>query len=168
MVNIVRETLKEVKHQKQDAYEKQRKSMEPLIEKLEDLKEEVAIAAIPQPKRVAIERVAPAAFPAPATIVADPNYGFSEEELGKLEDYGLPSPLEAFNSGEESAARKRTANINKNLGGQKRQSKEGSQKREKTRCEDKLFKEVPRPFENNRKWPCDTCATAWERDGLLQ
>ena len=45
MVNIVRETLKEAKHQNQDAYEKQRKSMEPLIEKLEDLKEEVAIAA---------------------------------------------------------------------------------------------------------------------------
>ena len=45
MVNIVRETLKEAKHQKQDAYEKQRKSMEPLIEKLEDIKEEVANAA---------------------------------------------------------------------------------------------------------------------------
>ena len=131
MVNIVRETLKEVKHQKQDAYEKQRKSMEPLIEKLKDLKEEVAIAAIPQPKRVAIEGVAPAALPAPATIVADPNYGFSEEELGKLEDYGVSSPLETLNSGEESAARKRVANINKNLGRQKRQSKEGLQKREK-------------------------------------
>ena len=40
MVNILREILKDVKHQDQDVYEKQRKSMEPLIDKLEDLKEE--------------------------------------------------------------------------------------------------------------------------------
>ena len=136
MVNIVREALEEVKHQKQDAYEKQRKSMEPLIEKLEDLKEEVAIAAaIPQPKRVAIEGEAPTALPASTILIADPNYRFTEEELEKLKDYGLPSPLEAFNSEEENSARKRVAIINKYLGGQKRQSKEGSQKREKLNVE---------------------------------
>ena len=135
MVNIVRETLKEAKHQKQDTYEKQRKSMEPLIEKLEDLKEEVAIAAQPPPERVAIEGVTPAALPAPTILVANPNYGFSEEELEKLNDYGLSSPLEAFHSGEESAAQKRAANINKNLGGQKRQTKKGSSKQEKLDAE---------------------------------
>ena len=137
MVNIVRETLKEAKHQNQDAYEKQRKSMEPLIEKLEDLKEEVAIAAaaIPQPNCVAIEGETPGVLSASSILIADPNYGFTEEELGKLKVYGLPSPLEAFNSGVEISARKRAANINKNLSGQKRQSKEGSQKREKLNVE---------------------------------
>ena len=120
MVNIVRETLKEVNiTEKQDAYEKQRKSMAPLTEKLEDLKEEVATAAQPPP------------LPAPATIIADPNYGFLEEELEKIKEHGLPSSSEAFHSGEESSARKRAANINKNLGGQKDQSKKGSPKREK-------------------------------------
>ena len=127
MVNIVRETLKEAKHQKQDAYEKQRKCIEPLIEKLEDLKEQVVIAAQPPPKRVAIEGVASAALPAPAPIVADSSYGFSEEELEKLKVHRLPSPLEAFNSGEESSARERAANINKNLGGQNGQSKKAHQ-----------------------------------------
>ena len=120
MVNIVRETLKEVNiTEKQDAYEKQRKSMAPLTEKLEDLKEEVATAAQPPP------------LPSPATIIADPNYGFLEEELEKIKEHGLPSSSEAFHSGEESSARKRAANINKNLGGQKDQSKKGSPKREK-------------------------------------
>ena len=93
--------------------------MAPLTEKLEDLKEEVATAAQPPP------------LPAPATIVADPNYGFLEEELEKIKEHGLPSSSEAFHSGEESSARKRAANINKNLGGQKDQSKKGSPKREK-------------------------------------
>ena len=134
MMNIVRETLKEAKHQKQDAYEKQRKSMEPLIEKLEDLKEEVAIAAQPPPERVAIEGVAPAALPAPTILFSNPNYGFSEEELEKLKDYGLPSPSEAFHSGEENAAQKSAAN-NKKLGRQKRQSKKGSSKQEKLDAE---------------------------------
>ena len=136
MVNIVRETLKEAKHQNQDAYEKQRKSMEPLIEKLEDLKEEVAIAAaIPQPNRVAIEGEALAALPTSSVLIVDPNYGFSEEELEKLKDYGLPSPLEAFNSEEESAAHTMAATINKNLGGQKRHSKKGTRRREKLDAE---------------------------------
>ena len=119
MVNIVRETLKEAKHQKQDDYEKQRKSMEPLIEKLEDLKEEVTIAAIPPPKRVAL--------PASTVLVDNPNYGFSEEELEKLKVYGLPSPLETFHSGEENAAQRMAANISKRLGGQKGQRKKTHQ-----------------------------------------
>ena len=129
MVNIVRETLKEAKHQKQDAYEKQRKSMEPLIEKLEDLKEEVAIAAQPPPERtrVVIEGVAPAALLAPATIVTNPNYGFSEEELEKLKEYGLPSPSEAFHSEEESAAQKKVANIKKGWVDKKVKAKQAHQ-----------------------------------------
>ena len=73
----------------------------------------------------------PPPLPAPATIIADPNYGFLEEELEKIKEHGLPSSSEAFHSGEESSARKRAANINKNLGGQKDQSKKGSPKREK-------------------------------------
>ena len=161
MVNVVRETLKEVKHQRQDAYEKQRKSMEPLIEKLEDLKEEVAIAAQPPPERVAIEGVAPAALPAPATIFTNPNYGFTEEELGKLKDYGLPSPLEAFNSGEQISARKRAASINKNLGGQKRQSKEGSQKREKLDVEINNL----RKYQDRLKIIESGCATRVQQHG---
>ena len=107
--------------------------MEPLIEKLEDLKEEVAIAAaIPQPNRVAIEGETPAAFPASSILIADPNYGFTEEELGKLKVYGLPSPLEAFNSGEEISARKRAANINKKSRWTKTATQRGFAKARKT------------------------------------
>ena len=113
MVNILREILKDVKHQDQDVYEKQRKSMEPLIDKLEDLKEEVVIAsttpkqnriAIPQPIRDLDEGKQPKALPSPPILIADPNYGFTEEELETFKDYGLPSPLEAFKNNGESEA----------------------------------------------------------------
>ena len=144
MVNILREILKDVKHQDQNVYEKQRKSMEPLIDKLEDLKEEVVIAsttpkqnriAIPQPIRDLDEGKQPKALPSPPILIADPNYGFTEEELEKFKDYGLPSPLEAFKNNGESEAHSMAANINKNLGGQKRHSKKGSRKREQLDAE---------------------------------
>ena len=144
MVNILREILKEVKHQDQDVYEKHRKSMEPLIDKLEDLKENVVITstapkqnriAIPQPIRDLDEDKQPKALPSPPILIADPNYGFTEEELEKFKDYGLPSPLEAFKNNGESEAHSMAANINKNLGGQKRHSKKGSRKREQLDAE---------------------------------
>ena len=144
IVKIVRETLKEAKHQDQDVYEKQRKSMEPLTDKLEDLKEEVVIAsttpkqnhiAIPQPIRDLDEGKQPKALPSPPILIADPNYGFTEEELEKFKEYGLPSPLEAFKNNGESEAHSMAANINKNLGGQKRHSKKRSRKREQLDAE---------------------------------
>ena len=148
MVNIVRETLKEAKHQDQDVYEKQRKSMEPLIDKLEDLKEVVIASTTPKQNRIVIpqpirdldEEKQTKALPSTPILIADPNYGFTENELEKFKEYGLPTPLEAFKNNQESEAHLMAANINRNLGGQKRHSKKGTKKREHLDAEINHFK----------------------------
>ena len=90
-------------------------------------------------------------------LIADPNYGFTEEELEKFKNYGLPSPLEAFNSGEESAAHTIAANINKNLGGQKRHGKKGSRKREKLDAEINHLRKYRDRLKLIKSGSCNAC-----------
>ena len=120
MVQLVRDALIEEKHQRQDVREKTKEALAPVIEELEELKEEVTTAAAPAPPAQPLPSSSQAAaLPAPPILVVDPNHGFSKEDLEILKQFQLPTPQEVFQAGNEQEMRIKAGKINKSLGGKR-------------------------------------------------
>ena len=102
MTEVVRDVIKEVQTNEQDAYEKMAKDLKPLTEKFDKeieensrLREDVSKQVVPY-----AEQVQRLALPCPSgeapKMVADMNKGFTQEELPFIQNQELPLPTDIF------------------------------------------------------------------------
>ena len=94
MTEVVRDVIKEVRTNEQDAYEKVAKDLKPLTENL--IKRDVSKQVVPY-----AEQVQRLALPGPSgevapEMVADMNKGFTQEELEFIRKQQLPLPPDIF------------------------------------------------------------------------
>ena len=102
LTEVVRDVIKEVRTNEQDAYEKVAKDLKPLtekfdkeIEEISELREDVTKQVIPYG-----EQVQKLALPGPSgeapNMVADMNKGFTQEELAFIQNKQLPLAADIF------------------------------------------------------------------------
>ena len=102
MTEVVRDVIKEVRTNEQDAYEKVAKDLKPLTEKIDKEIEEVSKLREDVSKQVVAYalQVQKLALPGPsveaAKMVADMNKGFTQEELAFIQSKQLPLPADIF------------------------------------------------------------------------
>ena len=102
MTEVVRDVIKEVQTNEQDAYEKGAKDLKPLTEKFDKEIEEISKLREDVTKQVVpyAEQVQRLALPCPSgeapKMVADMNKGFTQEELAFIQNQQLPLPADSF------------------------------------------------------------------------
>ena len=102
MTEVVRDVIKEVQTNKQNAYEKTSEDLKPLTEKFDKEIEEISKLREDVSKQIApySEQVQRLALPVPSgeapKMVTDMNKGFTQEELAFIQNNELPLPADIF------------------------------------------------------------------------